>query len=125
MEAKVATDTTMVSPVLEYASAVWDTHRQDDLKTVEQVQHRAARYGSMANSRTPGSVTSMLKDIGKVYDRRYTARLSLLYKIHYRLVDVGTSCYLRTGNSRTRAQKGCFQERINCEVFYSPSPTYL
>ena len=36
--------TTMVRPVLDYASAVWDPHQQGDIKILGQVQRRAARY---------------------------------------------------------------------------------
>ena len=44
-EVKTATYyTTMVRPVLDYASIVWDPHHQGDIKILEQVQRRAARY---------------------------------------------------------------------------------
>ena len=43
-EVKTATYTTMVRPVLDYASTVWDPHHQGDIKILEQVQQRAARY---------------------------------------------------------------------------------
>ena len=35
---------TYTSPVLEYAAPVWDPYRQADIKALEQVQRRAARY---------------------------------------------------------------------------------
>ena len=43
-EVKAATYSTMVRPVLDYASTVWDPHQQGDIKILEQVQRRAARY---------------------------------------------------------------------------------
>ena len=36
-DVKAATYTTMVRPVLDHASIVWDPHKQGDLKTLEQV----------------------------------------------------------------------------------------
>ena len=121
-EVKAATYTTMVRPVLDYASSVWDPHLQIDIKTLEQVQRRAARYVcNDFTTRTPGCVTAMVEDIGweSLQDRRYTARLSLLYKIQHGLVDIESSQYLRPSDSRTRGQRGLFQERINCDVYFN------
>ena len=116
------TYTTMVRPVLDYASTVWDPHHQGDIKILEQVQRRAAIYGyNDYTTCTPGCVTSMVKDIGweSLEDRRSIARLSLLYKMHHGLVDVDTSSYLQQGDSRTRGRRGFFQERINNEVYFN------
>ena len=47
-------------------------------------------------SHTPGCVTTMLEGIGwesLQQDRRYTAQLSLLYRIQHGLVDIDSSCY--------------------------------
>ena len=121
-EVKTATYTTMVRPVLDYASTVWDPHQQGDIKTLEQVQRRAARYVyNDYTTRTPGCVTDMVEDLGweSLQDRRYIARLSLLYKMQHGLVDVDTSSYLQQGDSRTRGSRGFFQERINSEVDYN------
>ena len=121
-EVKAATYSTMVRPVLDYASSVWDLHLQSDIKTLEQVQRRAARYVcNDYTTHTPGCVTAMVEDIGweNLQDRRYTARLSLLYKIQHGLVDIKSSQYLRPSDSRTRGQRGLFQERINCDVYFN------
>ena len=121
-EVKTATYTTMVRPVLDYASTVWDPHHQGDIKILEQVQRRAARYVyNDYTTRTPGCVTAMVKDIGweSLEDRCSIARLSLLYKMHHGLVDVDTSSYLQQGDSRTRGRRGFFQERINNEVYFN------
>ena len=64
-EVKAATYTTMVRPVLDYASTVWDPHQQGDIKTLEQVQRRAASYVyNDYTTRTLGCVTAMVKDSG-------------------------------------------------------------
>ena len=121
-EVKAATYSTMVRPVLDYASTVWDPHQQGDIKILEQVQRRAARYVyNDYTTRTPGCVTAMVRDIGweSLQDRRSIARLSLIYKMHHGLVDVDTSSYLPQGDRRTRGSRGFFQDRINSEVYYN------
>ena len=59
---KSATYTTMVRPTLEYSSAVWDPQQQKDIRLLEKVQLRAARYvTNNYTDRSPGTVTSMLE----------------------------------------------------------------
>ena len=102
----------MVRPVPDYASSVWDPHHQGDIKILEQVQRRAARYVyNDYTTRTPGCVTAMVKDIvlESLEDRRSIARLSLLYKMQHGLVDVDTTSYLQQGDSPTRGRRGYFQ----------------
>ena len=65
-QVKAATYTTMVRSTLEYATTVWDPYLQKDIKAVEQVQRRAARY--VLNdypTKTPGCVTGMVNKLGK------------------------------------------------------------
>ena len=80
---------TMVRPILEYASPVWDPHTQANIKSLEQVQRRAARFvSSDYQSRTPGCVTKMLDDIKwePLKDRRRLDRLSMLYRMQHCLI---------------------------------------
>ena len=79
----------MVRSVLEYPSTVWDPHYRDDIKQIEMVQRRAARfvkndYGSRS------SVTQMMSDLNwkSLQDRRRDSRLVLLYKIINELVAI-------------------------------------
>ena len=116
-EVKAATYSTMVRPVLDYASSVWDPQLQSDIKTLEQVQRRAARYVcNDYTTRTPGCVTAMVEDNGR---ESRQDRLSFLYKIQHGLVDIESSQYSRPSDSRTRGQRGLFQERINCDVYFN------
>ena len=56
--------TTMVRPTLEYETTVWDPYLQKDIKAVEHVQRRAARYGpNDYSTRTPGCVTGMVNKL--------------------------------------------------------------
>ena len=79
----------LVRSVLEYSSTVWDPHYKDDIKQIEMVQRRAARfvkndYGSRS------SVTQMMSDLNwkSLQDRRRDSRLVLLYKIINELVAI-------------------------------------
>ena len=89
-QVKVATYTSVVRSVLEYASPVWDPYRQADIKAIEQVQRRAARYlYNDYTSRTPGCITDMVNDLGweSLQDRCQISGLCLLFKTHHDLVD--------------------------------------
>ena len=100
---------------------MWDLHRQGDIKALDQVQRRAARYVcNDYTSHNPGCITTMIKDIGwkSLQDRCYIARLSLLYKMQHGLVDVDSTLYLKLGDGRTRGC-GFFPERIYSEVYYN------
>ena len=79
----------LVRPLLEYASPVWDPYTQDNINKIEMIQRRAARYVKNNYDRT-ASVTSMLEDLNwrSLADRRTDARLSLFYKIVNGLVKV-------------------------------------
>lgn len=112
---KAATYTTMVRPALEYASTVWDPHLQRDIKALEQVQRRAARYVTKDyTSRTPGCVTAMVHNLQweTLEDRRKHNRLHMLYKIQNNLVDINSTSFIQQGDSRTRGSQRLFQERI-------------
>ena len=64
-QVKAATYTSVFRPVREDAAPVWDPYRQADIKALEQVQRRAARYAyNDYTSRTPGCVTEMANELG-------------------------------------------------------------
>ena len=59
----------------------------------------------------------MVEGIGwkSIQDRRYFAKLSLLYKIQHGLVDIESSCYLKPCHGRTRGQRRLFQKnQLRC-----------
>ena len=63
-QVKAATYTTVVTPVMEYAAPVWDPYHQADIKALEEVQRRAARYVfNDCTTRIPGCVTDMVSDL--------------------------------------------------------------
>ena len=52
----------LVRPIMEYASCVWDPHTQRNINKLEMVQQIVARFVKGGNSRTC-SVTAMLADL--------------------------------------------------------------
>ena len=61
---KAAAYSTLVRPVLEYSSTVWDPHQSSDIHNLEQVQRRAARFvHHNYTERTPGCVTNMVQSL--------------------------------------------------------------
>lgn len=121
-DVKAATYKTMVRPVVEYASTVWDPTCQEDISALEKVQRRAARYVfNNYSDRTPGCVTSMLNTLQwePLADRRLNNRLSMLYKINSGIVDLNKTQLYTTGDSRTRGAQRLFQERITHPVLFN------
>jgi hypothetical protein len=61
---KSAAYTAIVRPIVEYASTVWDPSNQKKIKSIEEVQKRAARFvHNNYTDRTPGCVTNMVKSL--------------------------------------------------------------
>lgn len=73
---------TLVRPIVEYASTVWDPHHQTQIDKIEKIQRRAARYVNNRYHNT-SSVTEMLNNLQwrSLQLRRVDARLCMLYKI--------------------------------------------
>ena len=74
--------TTLVRPILEYATEVWDPHHKFHIRKIEMVQRRAARW-VLSDYRFQSSVTAMIDELGWVTleQRRRRNRLIQLYKI--------------------------------------------
>ena len=102
--AKAATYTTMVRPILEYASVVWDPTASNDIKKLEMVQRVAARYAKNNYKRETGTVTNLLHELAwqTLEERRKSARLQMLYKIHTGLVDLDSNAFYCRADRRTR-----------------------
>ena len=71
----------LVRPQLEYATAAWDPYTSCNIKDIEMVQRRAARYVKRDYQRTT-SVTSLLDSLHwqSLQDRRRNARLLHFFK---------------------------------------------
>ena len=93
---------------MHYCSAIWDPYHQTDIKKIEMIQHRAARFvlnKPRHKSLNHDSVTEMLTNLGwpKLEVRRKIARLTLLFKMRG-LLEVPVRCMLQlTPYAATRA----------------------
>ena len=73
---------TLVRPILEYGSSVWDPYTQGLQEELEKVQNRAARFVTRNYIREEGSMTGILEQLKweSLKKRRKDNRLILLYK---------------------------------------------
>ena len=97
--------TSLVKPTsnLEYATTVWDPYTKKDKDKLKRVQNQAARFCTN-NYNRDSSVTKMKTDFQwmSLEDRRKMSRLSIIYKMTNKLVDVPTDKYLIPAQKRTR-----------------------
>ena len=93
----------LVRPILEYSSPVWDPHLQKDIDTLEKVQRRSARFVTQDFSRE-SSVTKMMKDLHweTLAERRAKAKVIMLYRIVHHLVAIPVEEYLTPAATNTR-----------------------
>ena len=111
-----------VRPKVEYCSSIWDPYTQKDIKKIEMVQHRGARFvTNTPHHRQSGpqtSITKIINDLGwkSLQERRKNNRLIMLYRISNNLVDVPASYHpvLRQPQPR-RGHQHQFQ-RLTAEV---------
>ena len=78
---KATAYSTLVRPILEYATVVWDPYQQYLVNNIEMVQRRAARWVKQEYS-TTSSVTSILNNLewSTLSKRRQYSRLILFFK---------------------------------------------
>ena len=93
----VAYYTSLVRPILEYASAAWDPHSQKNIKTLERIQRQAARFCTNNYSREPGSVTKLLQELGweTLQTRRKAKRITTLYIMEHNIIDITLDQYIK------------------------------
>ena len=99
---KAVAYTSLVLPILEYASAAWDPHSQNNIKTLERIQRQAARFCTNNYSREPGSVTKLLQELGweTLQTRRKSKRNTTLYKMEHNIIDIPLDQYYIKHNTR-------------------------
>ena len=108
---------TLVWPVLEYSSTVWDPHIITQAKQVKEVQNRAARFALGDYSRE-SSVTSMKDNLewDLLEERRLRARLLLLYKAANQTAAINITKFIpdkdQTHHHRTRQTSSTSYKRI-------------
>ena len=74
--------TTLVRPILEYASIIWDPHTASNIHKLGTVQRRSARH-IMHNYSRHASVTTVLQhlDLPTLQQRRQHSKIIMLYRI--------------------------------------------
>ena len=94
----------LVRSVLEYSSTVWDPYEDEDIKRLEKIQRKAARFVKK-DYRNTSSVTTMMNDLGweTLQRRRKVNRLTMMYKIVNKHVAIPPKDHIpsNTRNSRT------------------------
>ena len=85
----------LVRQKLEYCSTVWSPYFDKDIKKLEAIQRRAARFVLQRYYRRD-SVTSMIDHLGwkSLEWRRNAASLAMLYKIQHNLVAINPALYI-------------------------------
>ena len=105
---------------LEYASPAWDTTSSEGIVKLEKVQRQAARFvHGNYTERDPGCVTRMVSDLGweTLESRRKKDRLTTLYTIRHRLVNMDTGDVLRLNDRLIRGQQRLYQPTVNVKVY--------
>jgi len=107
---------TLVRPLVEYASVVWDPHYVTQIKKLEMVQRSAARFVCNRYHNT-SSVTSMLEYLNwqSLERRRQIARLCFMYKIVNGLIDIPRDIYFF---STIRSTKPHTFQTYHCQTNY-------
>ena len=116
---------TLVRPILEYASSAWDPHTQQNIDKLEAVQRRAARFVTW-DYRTTSSVSDMVFNLGweTLQQRRTQAKLVMMYRITYVLIDISATTLLHPathstrGNSMRYLPPYCRTDTYRCSFFF-------
>ena len=84
--------TTLVRPIMEYGSIIWDPHTANNIGKLEMVQRKSAGF-VMGDYRTTSSVTAMMTELHwqTLQERRALAKAVMMYRIVNNLVDIPTT----------------------------------
>ena len=111
---------TLARPTLEYASSAWDPYEKGDIKRLESVQRRAARFVKN-NYHNRSSVSDMITDLKwkPLEERRRETRLSMLYKIVHNSVAIdGTKHLIPLNSASTRTTHPLAFQIPYCRTLY-------
>jgi hypothetical protein len=105
---------TIVLPLAEYGSVVWDPHTKANITALEKIQRRGARFVCSDYRRT-SSVSDMLRELkwSTLAERRARAKVTMIYRIVNGLLDVPSQPYL-TASPRYDLKFIIPHSRINC-----------
>ena len=119
---RYATDVTMVYPMLEYASTVWDPYKHKDTQLLEKVQQQAARYAcNNFRNKTPGTVQLLLNSLkwNNLEQCRLRNQLQMLHQISSGLVNINLTRFCQHADPRTRGAQCLHQECTNHPILFN------
>ena len=104
----------LVRSTLEYGATIWDPFLQSDITKMEKIQRKAARFiTGDYKTRSPGSVTNMLKslELPLLQERRKELRLTFLFKVVEGLVPaIPPDTYLVPASNKRRIRATKFSD---------------
>ena len=94
---------TLVRPILEYASIIWDPHTASNIHKLETVQRRSARH-IMHNYKRHSSVTTMLQHLGLhiLQQRCQHSKIIMLCRITHQLASNPATTYITPATRNTQ-----------------------
>ncbi|XP_072016887.1 uncharacterized protein [Amphiura filiformis] len=94
---------TLIRPHLEFSATVWDPYTKEDIKKVESVQRKAARFVCRDYGRR-SSVTDMIERLEwePLQTRRKISRMTMLYKTQNGQVAIPAQKFLQPVTRPTR-----------------------
>ena len=110
---------TLIRPTIEYCSTVWDPFTAKNIKSVEMVQRRAARWVLNRYDRLD-SVNDMLYCLNwkTLQSRRSIARLSMLYKMRNNLTYADKNMLQPVSYKSTRSSEHAYKlPTASCDYF--------
>ena len=112
-EVKTTAYSTLVRPILEYASCTWDPHKTGQVNKLEGIQRKAACF-CVGNFNSSSSVTQMLSDLKweTLETRRERNRLTMLFKIQRGMVGIPADKYITYLPERRTRRKNDTQIKI-------------
>ena len=105
---------TLVKPILEYGSCVWDPHLKNQINDLEKVQKNAARFVTGDYTFIKGRTDVNMKQLGWIPLREQRARnkTTTFFKGVNKSIDIPISQYQLNTNTRITRQSGNLKFKI-------------
>ena len=99
---------TLVKPILNYGSSVWDPYQINQIQKLDKVQKNAARYITNNYSFNSGSTDTNFKELGwiSLSEQRAKSKVTTLYKGINNLLEIPLDQFRPNENKRPTRQSG-------------------
>ena len=99
----------LVTPLVEYASSIWDPWTKENISKIEAVQRRSARFVCSDYSRY-SSVKSMMEDLKwpSLEERRARNKVTLMYRIVRQQIAIDREIMTKSSASNNRGHSWKF-----------------